>query len=233
MVSVIIPIFNTAPYLGQCLDSLLAQTVPEWEALLVDDASTDGSAAIAKHYAEEDSRFHLFIQSQNSGQSAARNRGLEEAKGEYVVFLDSDDWLESDFLEKHLAAISGYDIVQSGYRRMRDGEIIKCKVPIHRWQFTSTCMRMYRRDIISEKQFFENTYYEDVLWTVDLLLKKPRINFINYTGYNYRLRPGSTTSSSHKNDREKVLSELKKKGMHPVVLYTRIKLRLFLFRYSI
>ena len=97
--SIIVPVYNTAPYLRECLDSLLAQTFAGWEAICIDDGSTDGSAAILNEYSSKDERIRVARQA-NSGVGAARNLGLDMAVGEYVTFLDGDDayapfWLES------------------------------------------------------------------------------------------------------------------------------------------
>lgn len=98
-VSVIIPVYNIAAHLEQCLDSVARQTLADIEVICVDDGSTDESPAILAHYAAEDSRFRVVTQA-NAGPGAARNAGLALAGGEYVIFLDSDDWFEPDFLEK-------------------------------------------------------------------------------------------------------------------------------------
>ena len=95
LLSVIIPVYDSRPYLSDCLKSLKRQTLRDWEAILVDDGSTDGSDEVLKAYAEADGRFRYAHQS-NSGLSVARNTGLALAKGIYVAFLDSDDWFVSD-----------------------------------------------------------------------------------------------------------------------------------------
>lgn len=231
MTSIIVPIFNTAAYLRQCLDSLLAQTILDWEAILVDDASTDKSAEIAAEYVEKDARFSLLQLPTNQGQSVARNRGLEIAKGEYVAFLDSDDWWDCDYLEQHLTVINDCDVVQSGYRRcmMQDVKcrILESKMPKHKWQFTSACMRLYKSSAIAGLQFEDGTFYEDVLWTVDLLLRKPKIQMTEYIGYNYRLNLQSTTSKPRVEDQKRVMKILQQKKNSGIVLYTHIKLRLY------
>ena len=89
--SIIIPVYNVAPYLRECLDSVLAQTFKDWEAICIDDGSTDGSGEILDEYGARDKRFRVLHQG-NAGVSAARNRGLEEAKGEWVLFMDPDDF---------------------------------------------------------------------------------------------------------------------------------------------
>ena len=88
--SIIIPVYNVAPYLRECLDSVLAQTFTDWEAICVDDGSTDGSGAILDEYAAKDNRFRVFHQ-KNAGVSVARNNGLMLASGEWIWFVDSDD----------------------------------------------------------------------------------------------------------------------------------------------
>lgn len=99
MISIIIPVYNVEKYLNRCVDSVLAQTFTDFELILVDDGSTDNSGKICDEYAEKDSRI-CVIHKQNSGPSDARNAGLDVAKGEYIYFVDSDDYVESDLLEK-------------------------------------------------------------------------------------------------------------------------------------
>ena len=99
LVSVIIPIYNVESYLAQCLESVLGQSYENLEILLINDGSTDSSGAIARKYASKDPRIHLFTQA-NAGQSAARNLGLEHAQGEYVSFIDSDDYIDRDFIKE-------------------------------------------------------------------------------------------------------------------------------------
>ena len=103
LVSVIIPVYNTEKYLAECLDSLAAQTFTDFEAIIVDDGSTDGSPAICDEYAARDPRFRV-IHKQNGGASSARNVGLDAAKGEYLFFLDSDDRIREDTLNKSINA---------------------------------------------------------------------------------------------------------------------------------
>ena len=98
-ISVIIPVYNIQQHLRECLDSVLGQSYPHLQVICVDDGSTDESPAILAEYAQKDPRVQV-IRQQNAGPGAARNTGLEAAVGEYVIFLDSDDWFEADFLAK-------------------------------------------------------------------------------------------------------------------------------------
>lgn len=99
-ISLLVAVYNTAAYLPQCLDSLLSQTLKDIEVICVDDASTDNSLALLHQYAEKDNRVKVFALKENSGQAHARNVGLSHATGDYIGFVDSDDWLSQDALEK-------------------------------------------------------------------------------------------------------------------------------------
>ncbi len=101
-VSVIIPVYNIERHLRQCLDSVTGQTLTELEIICVDDGSTDGSPEILVDYAQRDGRFQIITQP-NTGPGVARNTGMDRATGEYLIFLDSDDWFEPDFLERMVA----------------------------------------------------------------------------------------------------------------------------------
>lgn len=117
MVSIIVPVYNVSSYLNRCLNSLLEQTFKEIQVILIDDGSTDDSGKICDSFAKKDSRFRVIHQ-QNSGLSAARNSGLSLATGEYVIFVDGDDYVEKEYVEKLnlKAADTDSDIVICNYR---------------------------------------------------------------------------------------------------------------------
>ena len=106
LVSVIIPVYNTATYLPACLDSILAQSYTDYECLLIDDGSTDGSSDICDAYARKDPRIHVFHRP-NGGVSAARNQGVEEAQGDWICYVDSDDTVSPDYLSHLVSLIQG------------------------------------------------------------------------------------------------------------------------------
>lgn len=229
MVSIVIPIFNSAPYLSGCLASVSKQTIGDWEAILIDDASTDESAQIAASYCKQDQRFCLLQQPHNMGQSAARNLGMQHIKGEYLLFLDSDDRLSSDYIEQMLSHIGDADLLQTGYKRVSlDGTITEEKCPSwhRRYVLTSPCMRLYRTTWLREKGilFEEGMIYEDVLFSARIWKAKPKIRVHQYTGYLYLINPHSTTSEPH--DTTRIFHELKKLGIHPFQFNAlRIRLR--------
>ena len=119
--SIIIPVYNVEAYLQDCLESVLRQSFPDWEAICVNDGSTDVSLAILEEYAAKDSRFRIFSQV-NGGLSSARNAGLKVAKGNYVLFLDSDDWLEKNALEVLAGRVDGEDMLCFSGRRFFETE---------------------------------------------------------------------------------------------------------------
>lgn len=138
MISIIVPVFNGEAYLDDCLSSLLAQTYRCFELLIVDDGSTDGSGEIARGYAQRDSRVRLLTKP-NGGSGSARNLGLAEAKGEYLVFVDGDDWVHPKYLELLLAGMecSGADVVQCGYEVTRSRQTEPGNQSPHRtWEYT-------------------------------------------------------------------------------------------------
>ena len=232
MISIIVPIYNAETYLPACIESVQAQTVNEWQLLLVDDGSTDGSLRIAQAYAAKDRRITVLPET-HAGQSAARNKGLEQAKGEFIAFLDADDALESDWCEKHLAEMEGVGYVQSGYRRIQQSVVSSQKLPLHRWQFTSPCMRLYRRETIEGLRFEEGYIYEDVLFSVDLWLRNVPCRMIRYAGYRYTLNPKSTTAAPHPKAQQRVLQALRNKahktliGRKWIVYYTYMRLKAY------
>ena len=225
MISIIVPIYNTEAYLAECLDSLLCQTVQDLQIILVDDGSTDNSAAIEKEYAAKDCRIEVYQQA-HAGQSAARNNGLKHAKGEFVAFVDADDTIAPDWCERHLKTIHNVDYVQSGYQRNS-----KHFLPKHRYQFTSPCMRLYRKETINGMRFTEGMIYEDVLWSVDLWLRGLKCRMVNYAGYLYTRNPGSTTSRPHPEAQEAVIRALRKRAENTglrgkmLIYYTIIRLK--------
>jgi Glycosyltransferases involved in cell wall biogenesis len=130
-VSIIVPVYNTAPYLKECLDSLIRQTLCDIEIVCVDDGSTDGSLAVLRAYAQQDARI-MVVEQPHAGVSVARNRGVDHSAGNYLVFVDSDDWVESDFckIPYEVAEQTEAEIVFFGWcfrhdRKIKSGSVCK------------------------------------------------------------------------------------------------------------
>lgn len=123
VISIIVPIYNVELYLKQCLDSIVCQSYSKIEIICVDDKSTDNSWEILKSYASKDTRFHIF-RKKNEGVSVARNFGMKKATGDYLMFVDSDDWIDQETCERAINAIKEYnaDVVMWSYMRELSGE---------------------------------------------------------------------------------------------------------------
>ena len=215
--SVIIPVYNVEKYLKRCVDSILSQTYEELEVLLVDDGSTDCSGEICDVYAMKDSRVKVFHK-ENEGLSSARNLGLDIAQGEFIVFVDSDDWIESNMYEYMFTALksTNSDIVCVGVRFTKD-ETSVCQPPIIEQVFEkedilidyiqsaikgiscfSVCRYLYRRDLFTNIRFPYGKICEDIFVNFQLLSLNKKMIKSNQILYNYYQRPSSISSSSFK-----------------------------------
>lgn len=206
--SIIIPIYNVAPYLRECLDSVLAQTFTVWEAICIDDGSSDGSGAILDKYAACDLRFRV-IHKPNGGVSAARNKGLEEAKGEWVWFVDGDDAIHPkalDFLSRLIQVSKGAKSIS--FTTQKEGEQV-----LGQWEelpdvaqcitqdyIDTKSLRMHRRgawativraDIAKQFAFKKYTIGEDVLYHMSVLWTHPETCLLSAPIYFYRTRSES------------------------------------------
>ena len=177
-ISVIVPVYNVENYLHQCLDSILAQTFADFELILVDDGSSDNCGVICDEYAEKDSRVHVIHQ-ENQGVSIARNHGMQIAKGEYITFIDSDDWIDHRFLECLYASakeknadvcVSGVDIVVCEEEAKpivaKKYKVFSAREAIEYFGqqdgaagFRGPCAKLIKTTILKECLFPEDRYY--------------------------------------------------------------------------
>lgn len=155
LISIIVPIFNTEKYLHQCLDSILSQSYGNFECLLINDGSIDASASICREYVAKDARFRYF-EKENGGVSSARNLGIERSGGAYITFIDSDDWVEFDYLEVLYSAIiqETADISVSTYRTY---EMSK-----NQWLFHAF-KRVKHQKVFSRQELFNQLIFLDSL----------------------------------------------------------------------
>lgn len=202
-ISVIVPIYNVAPYLRKCLDSLRNQTMREIEVICIDDGSTDGSGEIAEEYVT-DSRFRV-IHTVNFGLSAARNRGINEAKAEWLMFVDSDDWVDEDFcrIPYETAIESGADMVIFGRDLIKKGRIRKNILDndspmglvdehtAHEYGFIVVWNKLYKKSLFENLRYPEGRVYEDVALTHKIVHKAQRIFMIWECLYHYVIRKNS------------------------------------------
>lgn len=233
-ISIIVPVYNAAPYIAPCLESLVRQK-KRLQIIVVDDGSTDDSIAIVRQLASQypGSGIEVYEQA-HAGQAAARNIGLEHAKGEYIAFVDADDYLSDNWIEEHLAAIDDVDFVQSGYQRVDSKKVLigSPKLPLFLQQFTTVWGRLYRRKAIEKIRFREGYIYEDVLFSIDLWLSGAKGKMIPYIGYFYTLNPQSTTSRPNLEERKLLFEALHQRAKTAnvrgkiIIYYTCLRLRL-------
>lgn len=208
------PIYNAERYLSECIRSLISQTYTDLEILLINDGSTDSSAAIASRYARRDSRI-VLRGTLNRGQAAARNTGLELATGEWVLFVDADDYLAPDCIARLIAAIGERDVLQYGYRVVtEDGKPLYKQIPWHPYLLTTPWSRLYRRAFLDRNRlrFPVGHIYEDVRFSMMLWATRPRQRILPYIGYYYRRNAGSTTSRRHRHEEELLYRDLRTIG---------------------
>lgn len=218
LVSVIIPIYNNEKYLQECLSGVLKQTYNNLEIILIDDGSTDSSGDICDKYSENNSKIKVIHQV-NKGAAAARNNGILNSRGEYIVFLDGDDyWDDIDFLEKSMKNIleSNSDIINFGFKKYyEDINILEESKYIfnrdiinfinkektlkylisNNLYISSSCTKIIRRNLIIENNilFREDSLCEDIDWNARLLIYSNIIDVINISPYIYRQRKESKT----------------------------------------
>lgn len=212
--SIIIPAYNAEAYLPHCLDSILAQERQDCEVIVVDDGSTDGTAALLERYPDV-----KVVHQENRGMGTARNRGLDEARGEYILFVDSDDLLTDDALETLVAELSGEDIIAFNAKKLHDATGEQTYHPTirepettdgwsyynrHRLEATDihfVCIwqRAYRRQFLVDNnlRFADGLRRaEDDLFTTQAMLHAKSVKTITDCLYTYRVRQGSITRTA-------------------------------------
>ena len=249
-ISVIIPVYNVEKYLGRCLDSVVNQTFTDIEIICINDGSSDNSLEILKRYAQRDRRIKIFTQ-ENSGLSASRNVGMKYASGDYIYFIDSDDYLVKTAFEElyKIATINNTDliifkllnfenqtnhVISKRYHEMfflKNINYIFNYKDIKEHLFSvdvTTCTKFFKRELLDGLHFQEGLIFEDNLFYVDYIFKAKRIIFYDKYLYNRRIRPDSITRGNGKNHMDileisnRIIDKTKKLGC-----YEEFKTQLF------
>ena len=222
-VSVIIPVYNCEAFLPQCIESLQAQTMQEIEMIFVCDASPDDSLSILRRYEQEDSRIRVIAFEQNRGVSAARNAGIEAASGEYVIFCDSDDWVEPQMYQRLYDMAQAHDADIAFCRVFKDYANRQENVPLGfetGMRFDEAAIReklipamlsretdsdelplsgytprnLFRREVLEKHRFREEIRYaEDLLFIIECMLCSRAAVAVDEAYYHYRFHAGSVT----------------------------------------
>ena len=212
-ISVIIPVYNTQSYIARCLSSILSQDYTDLEVILINDGSTDGSGAVCEDYAVLDKRVRVINKS-NGGISSARNAGLDIACGEYISFIDSDDWILPGMYSAVIKALSAYgdvDLCAVSITSVKDDQPVKSvfggytvgdrKLDYDLFYRTRTkngnfsvCNKVFKRSFIGQNRFREGIVSEDVLFDYELYKQPGRSVYIDQIFYCYYFREGSTSN---------------------------------------
>lgn len=215
-ISVIIPVYNVENYLMRCLESVISQSFKDFEIILVDDGSTDSSGQVCDRVSHSDSRIKV-IHKRNGGLSSARNTGLDIANGEYVTFIDSDDWILSDAFEYLLSVIekTQSDVVSADYA-FTEGDVVYANSDykeiviegtdnilkfyleqdiLHKKNDFPVWIKLYRKDLFNDIRFPNGKIYEDTITNYKILSKCKRYVKSTRIIYAYYQRPQSITKS--------------------------------------
>lgn len=236
LISVVVPVYKVENFIEQCLASITNQTYKNIEVFLIDDGSPDRCSEICDNWARMDERFYVIHQ-KNKGVSAARNRAMNKIRGEYLIFIDSDDWVEPVMLERLVQEMGeNIDAVFCGYNKVDEisGDLLTAVVPVDTgivvrdvgvaeiFGAYSTMLwnKMFRTSILLDNPMFDERLKigEDELWMIQNLINSRKISLINTPLYNYRSRVSgaskdysiSTARLSEIDSQKKVLDEIKK-----------------------
>lgn len=223
MISIIIPVYNSADYLDQCINSVINQSYKDWECILINDGSKDDSGNICDKWNKIDNRIHVIHQT-NQGVSAARNRGIQESSGEFITFIDSDDWIEQTYLYDLIQGIkeSKADLVVSGliqeFRNKNKNKIVYLDTitykisPKHIKVFVEMnklsllygpVAKLYNSSIIKKNKLefpLNYSYGEDLIFNYQYLNHINQITNIPIINYHYRIIGNDTLSSIYRKD---------------------------------
>lgn len=220
-VTVIVPIYNSEKYISECIESILNQTYKNFELFLIDDGSKDASGGICKKYENQDKRIR-YIYKENGGVSSARNYGVAMTTGEYVVFVDSDDFIKQDMLERLMRAgnadfvMCGYELFDERNKGITDIFICPClsgnihtlaeRVELYLYPpfLLGPCCKLFKRRIIVKHKIefpLDISYGEDAVFVLNYLLNCQSVEVIDYVGYSYRKHGKETLSGKFLRDK--------------------------------
>ena len=215
LISVIVPVYKVEQYLRRCIDSIIAQTYDNFEIIIIDDGSPDNCPQICDSYKEKHPRT-IVIHQKNQGLSAARNKGIDTAHGDYITFIDSDDWISTEYLSELYSSIkeTSSDIAIVNHKQVTDFPIKtpenKCAIKQFSRQealfeliakqnqpFVISCGKLYRKELFNDIRFPTGKCHEDEFTSHLLINKASKIVYSNRTLYFYYQRTDSITQGNH------------------------------------
>lgn len=225
LISIIVPVYNAEQYLSKCLNSILIQTFKNWECLLIDDGSFDNSGSICDYYSSRDERF-VVIHKENRGVSVARNFGLDNARGEWIIFVDSDDWIDKTCFYDCKTIIDKFevDIIQFGYRKVKfSGELISEYVYKSRYSDVSEYAQIRHKNLCAAGSLIKADvirnnhirfkdgvkYAEDQMFIMNCMKFSQKIIYHGNIYYNYHINLQSAVHNARIDDKIKSCYEIK------------------------
>ncbi|MCR5666881.1 MAG: glycosyltransferase [Eubacterium sp.] len=222
-ISVIVPVYNMQQLLDRCITSIVSNTYENLEIICVDDGSKDDSPLILDEWAKKDSRIKV-LHKENEGLSEARNSGLQICKGDFVAFIDSDDWIREDYFEVMMDAMEHNEVqmVIGGYVRTADDRALDAvskerrPAKVGALEFSGNrgyvWGRLYRRELIGELRFDKNYKIEDLEFNLRVLVQNPdvKVAYLSDIIYAYYVREGSLVSNIEAADMEQIVEVLEK-----------------------
>lgn len=207
-VSLVIPVYNAENYLDRCIDSIISQTYKNIEVIFIDDGSKDNSWEILKSYKLRYPDVIYSYHQENMGVSKTRNKGIQLATGDYIMFMDNDDYIDSNYIEVFVSEIrkKDYDLVIGGYRRPNDqGKVIEevalLDKEYSKYKIVAAWAKIYRLDYIKRNniEFLDSNIGEDIHFTIQAVALTNKIKIIDYIGYNWYYNEKSVSNTAHKN----------------------------------
>ena len=209
MISVIIPVYNSESFIDKCIQSVLRQTYKNYEIILINDGSTDNTQKILGKYASN--KKITIINQKNIGVAKTRNKAIGLSKGEYLIFIDNDDYIDDDYFEKFINNIEENDIILCGYRRpnSRNRVISKVKLKDTEWSkymIVAPWAKMYRKQFLQKNNlvFLDNNIGEDVYFNILAYSLTKKIKTISYIGYNWYFNEKSFSNTTQKSMKNKI-----------------------------
>lgn len=216
-VSVIVPVYNVEDYLGRCLDSLIDQTFGDYEIICINDCSPDNSAEVLCTYQSEyPNLIKVYHNEENMGLGKTREKALTLAKGDYILFIDSDDYVKSDYISSYVKAIeeNDYDIIIGGYIRDASGKKTTHLPSNSVWStvtYPMACAKLFKKSFITSNnlEFTQVACGEDIYFSLSAYYCGAQTKVIDYAGYYYYYNHDSITGSmDYKKNQERIMSEL-------------------------
>lgn len=205
-VSIIIPVYNAEKTIAKCIESILSNSFSDYEIILINDGSSDGSLKILEAYASKYPDKIKTYSQENQGVAITRNKGLEYAVSEYVIFIDNDDYVDKDYISRFVEEIEkkNLDIVIGGYRRTdREKTLYEMRLKPFEWSkymIMAPWAKIYRREFLTTNglEFLDNNIGEDVYFNLQTINLTKKISIIDYCGYNWFYNKESVSNTSQK-----------------------------------